>query len=1105
MSWLLRGLAPPPPSERRLLPGKPESPVQAALRLLDSHAAALAALTVRSPADFRPLPVLAADRAGPLSAALLLSSELAPSLLESLAALVTSRIVRLKGRLRRRLGRVRTEVPLAAVREMDPSCLRHNTRRPGRTLIEKAGARQTLRAVVRVERFDTMENRVLVTACRRMMREARELLDPLPRDARRDGPRARPLLRLVRAASALLSLPELTGITRPRPGERPSFALLKDPDYRAVYRALRLLRAQEERFAEEWEALDAAWRELLLLMAWALIDAAAPGAAVPFGVRVLDRRHEGRRLIGAETRRWLLFHEDYVEGWEVHEGTGGPSLIHRIWLEGDEISDEERLDWPLGTEPSDRHISLRVEQVMKHLGLVARTRVPEPAALLRPDPEGLALSALNSALHGCAGGAVQTLETTAAMTLEVSGEERPLVVFGTSATLARGAVIGPRGLHREHASHLGGLIASRVDLRDAQGPLALVVPDSMSEVALRALRDALGPCWAVWHTVAVALSLAELRPDLCQGDSGAAESRLLVIALSAASCDLAVLGCTGLAAEERLFIRRPRHHASVGGIEQALLDAIEPDERDAFRAAWLRAPDQRRIWVERIGPVLSYARCSVPDVAAALRSSLEPALRALLLRAGPIRAAVLCGGPSELQQGLRAALPEVPCVILPPSAAVDGGRLFLERHGQDLPTWEEELPALRAHVREQGRYRHDVDLIAAGERVRPGQKLSYQAERELIIPPDQDTFDLPLLQGDDRSPSFWLHYAGRPLPLRKKVTVQVRIDCRYGFDGLRGELRAISTAPFVRIPFELRPPDQKGTEVLGRAVAIPKYMAPPPPSESEIARITESVSALRRFIKELPFAKRRDAKKNPGLLAQDIKPFIRNLDEALKAIRASGLDSMPPDLRRLLTEDVGPLLEWLAGIAKSNKDGEPIALPESEKRRVFTARSRTRIRKTLLGSRYEECIQRKLADADLNASERKATLMALGSVIDGQPDALWDILITPLADLAPECFRGQVWGMRRALIADPRLAPALSAAQAERALSAICAGLDALPAGDATLRSHFAIALQTIPHLCRTRESGNLMPETESERSALGSSPDFGSGRRRSSCGMRKG
>lgn len=1078
-SWSLRGNPPPPHAERRVLPGEPETPEQAALHLLDSHAAAIFALTVRSRADFRLLPVLPSERRGELAAALLADGTVAPSLIESLAPILTHRLLRLRHRLRRRLGRLRVDVPLAAVREQDPVCLRHNARRPGRTLIEKAGAKQTLRAVIRVERFDTMENRVLVAACRAITRQATERLGTLSSDQQRAHPRARSLRRMADAAAVLLALPELAAVSLPSPGERPSFALLKDADYRAVYRALRLLRAEEERFVEEWNALPQVWTELLLLAVWAVMDASLPEAAVPAWSRPLHRRTSEGRLHGSAMRRWLRLEPDCIEEWQVEPTHAGVRVRYRLWSESDSVEESLDLDWPLGTLPADRRISQRIENRLAALGLPQRVRRASEQDENQAVAPDVALSALDAQLLLRSDERTAVVATSALAMLPTDPDERPIPVLGRSAAFLTAGVFGPHALHREQAEGLGRLIHPLLSRDQDPQRLALVIPDKMSEPAQRALRQTLGPCWGVWHTVAIALAFAKLHPAAACATGVDEERRLLVIGVSAATCDVSVIGLLGQDSDQRLLIRRPQLCMSLPGMESLLLDAVPSAEQEALRAAWLRTPDTMQPWVEQPGKSPAFRRQQQPDIHQALIQQIVAARDKLIRQVGSIDCTVLAGLPPLAATALGRGLARGPMFALTADAAVMGAQQFLLRYRAGLPTWEEELLPLSARVldQEQRRHRRDVALIPPGQRIRPGTQLVYEAADTFTLPPDKHAIDIPMYQGHSGATAFHLHCHGRPLPLRRPVSVKIVLDYRYGFDGLRGELRAFDMAPFSRIPFYLRSPldaeSDSQPEVAQPQICIPRYVAPLPPTDRQIQDIRSSVAELRQFIKNLDPQKRRDAKKNASVLAVELRPRLRQIDEALKTLGGSGPDSMPSPLRSLLEETVGPFLEWLAGWSRSHeKDGEPPALAESEARRVLLSRARMRIRRTRNGDRFAEILFHQL-----RRDERIAdVLRALGDVIDGVADTCWDSLVGFATGPQAELFRAKAWGVSRALSAHPDLAPSLSPEQAGQTLLALVDGVCSLQAGDPRMRSHFAIALQAIPHLCRVRQTGHLMP-----------------------------
>jgi len=67
------------------------------------------------------------------------------------------------------LLRQRQSTRIGRIQELDSACIRDFARRPGRTIYEKAGSRQELLSVKRIESRDTLENRVFTWVLGRML------------------------------------------------------------------------------------------------------------------------------------------------------------------------------------------------------------------------------------------------------------------------------------------------------------------------------------------------------------------------------------------------------------------------------------------------------------------------------------------------------------------------------------------------------------------------------------------------------------------------------------------------------------------------------------------------------------------------------------------------------------------------------------------------------------------------------------------------------------------------------------------------------------------------------------------------------------------------
>lgn len=1090
MSVLLEDLPLPPPSQRRLLGSAstpPDGPLGEALRLLTDHAAVLLRLSQRSKADFRPLPVLLQDRLAQLSAAFTEEDPLPPSLLGELAPLLRPRLLRLGERLRCRLGRTRCELPLSRLREMDPASLRRNLRRPGRDLVDKAGPRQQLCGVRRIEKYDTQENRVLVAACARFERESGEVLRHIAKGRRKAHEHGKQLHALLRAAVALGQREELAGVGHPRPGDRPSFALLKDPDYRAIYRGLQLLRHADERFCDEWRVRGQLHQELLLLAAWTWLDLRSEAEPVPNWVRIHPDREghpSGSRVESLHDGRWLRFSDEAVEEWRVSRREGQVWLQHRLFMEGELIDDAEiSLSRRLLGAPAARRVYEHLDAVLAPL--LSPVVTPAPRAAPAAERFGpVALSALDPRLLLADGEGAWPGDASAGAMLRVeSGAghgEGALPVLGRPAALLRRDLWGPLGLHRERADLCGQLL--KAVLRKARRPegsdgLAVVVPDRIDELALSRLREGLGECWAVWHSVAVALCWAEEhRPDdaLCAGGV----RQVLVLALAAAASDVALLSCQ-LEEGQRVFLRRPPPRRGVSPGESLIL-AEAGVGADRLRAAWLRAPGAREVWVEEdaaAGDPGGYQRVPLPDPHERLLAEVLPVLEPY--RAQPPDVIVLAGGDDRLRATLGELFPSAQVHSVNADAAVRGAQIFLRRHSLGLPTWKEELPPLSAQVRNQHHLREWIEIIAPGQWVRPGERLEFLAKQDLILDPGRQEIDLPLYRGDAAPTPFCLHIAGRPLPLSRPVKVRIALRFRYGQEGLLGELRAQREAPFRQISFSLGAADESAGPA---PLVVPEYRAAAPPTPKQEEKIRERFAALRDAWLQVPPKSRRGNKKDAAYWPPILHGPVTALAGAVSAIQGTGPASLGSPGRALL-EEVAPWLEWLLGVGKApGQEGEAPALSPRLRDAVLRARGKCGVRSAQAGDPFLRYLE-KILDSSQDRQLREEALKALGGVIDGRPDGVWDALVNAPATSFSD-LRWQGWAMSRALYLHPDLAPTLSAEQAERALLLVCEAVGKLPPEE-QYRDHFAVFFLAIPHLCRARRSRCLAPDSATVQQAL--------------------
>ncbi len=154
--------------------------------------------------------------------------------------------------LRKVLRRVRQKEALGRVQQIDAHCLRWLTRQPGRSPREKAGSRQEILAVTRVEYYNTLENRVLKDF---MVRASASAIMYLRKYAEQyDGHKT---IREVRRFSNLcregLTLPLMNGVGSLEGMPQPNYVLQQDSRYSKVWKDYCRMIRQEEVVAKLWE------------------------------------------------------------------------------------------------------------------------------------------------------------------------------------------------------------------------------------------------------------------------------------------------------------------------------------------------------------------------------------------------------------------------------------------------------------------------------------------------------------------------------------------------------------------------------------------------------------------------------------------------------------------------------------------------------------------------------------------------------------------------------------------------------------------------------------------------------------------------------------
>ena len=259
---------------------------------------------------------------------------------------------------RRILRRVNRQVSLSRVQEIDRRAMVWLFRAPGQTIVEQAGDRQRIMAVVRDENFNTLENRVLMSYAR-LANEVARAYSPsnLKRslrgreiEVRSFGKRCKTLADDFQGLGVMEALPDVT----------PNFVLQNNANYHAIWEAWSELLRRRRMLDDLWRWQTQSWEEfcaLALVVALQSIEGAEVVATSPIVFR--DEQRRGRWVESVNplavlhlTQQGLIVEVQYGAQQRANAGDNHFDLCAPIWLRvgriGDAISFLARLPvWPI--------------------------------------------------------------------------------------------------------------------------------------------------------------------------------------------------------------------------------------------------------------------------------------------------------------------------------------------------------------------------------------------------------------------------------------------------------------------------------------------------------------------------------------------------------------------------------------------------------------------------------------------------------------------------------------------------------------------------------------------------------------------------------------
>jgi len=221
------------------------------------------------------------------------------------------------------LRRVRRRLNVARIQELDSACLRWLARQPGRSIVEKAGPKQQLLGVVRIEDTDTPENRVVKDLLRRAQRECRRYL--VEHRSFGNHKRVESVRRFMYLLDSLLRSSAIAGV-RPLVGvASPNYVLQYDPRYRRLWEAYVLLVRQEKQQDSTWRWRQRTWAEQCGLTLLSSIRALTAGGPALRSDMLFQYEHVTGCFLGPATQvgQWLgdthgsPFHVDFLFGSQL--------------------------------------------------------------------------------------------------------------------------------------------------------------------------------------------------------------------------------------------------------------------------------------------------------------------------------------------------------------------------------------------------------------------------------------------------------------------------------------------------------------------------------------------------------------------------------------------------------------------------------------------------------------------------------------------------------------------------------------------------------------------------------------------------------------------
>ncbi|GBE53935.1 hypothetical protein BMS3Bbin15_00081 [archaeon BMS3Bbin15] len=192
------------------------------------------------------------------------SKEPRMSLIVRIAQQMRREIADIARQPRRILLRTRKMHRMDRIQEVDSACLRWLVRQPGRSIVQKAGVKQELLAVVREDTFDTLENRVLKDFLVRCQYAAMEYMDEQKDFSNSDRYKLvdgfKEICRRVLRDSPIADVQQIS--TMPKP----NYVLQNDFRYKKIWGWYQKLLKQEQELDDAWTWQSRLWSDIARML-----------------------------------------------------------------------------------------------------------------------------------------------------------------------------------------------------------------------------------------------------------------------------------------------------------------------------------------------------------------------------------------------------------------------------------------------------------------------------------------------------------------------------------------------------------------------------------------------------------------------------------------------------------------------------------------------------------------------------------------------------------------------------------------------------------------------------------------------------------------------